>query len=96
MKHITLEKWKENDEARAQWASFIGSPAFADGFKVLESHAVPQLFVGESNEVIANRHAFHAGFHAALTLLSRLPDVHFRKVQREIPEWGNLNTEDDE
>ena len=58
--------------------------------RVLESHAVPVVVMEESVEQTAKRQSFQAGFHAALRLVRKIPTVHYKKVQEQLPEWDYI------
>lgn len=87
MRNKVLKKWKGNILARERWSQFLDTPEFEAGFKLLEAHAVPVYYPGEDNDTVANRHAYMAGFHQALSYLSRMDELHTPTVQKEMPEW---------
>ena len=87
MRNRVLKKWKANKLARERWSQFLETPEFEAGFKLLEAHAVPVYYPGEDNDTVANRHAFMAGFHQALSYLSRMDEIHTPTAQKEMPEW---------
>jgi hypothetical protein len=91
-----LDRWKRDEASRTRWEDFINSPEFDRGIRVLESHATPIIVMGEAQEQTAKRQSFQAGFHTALYLLSKLPEIHFKKVQETIPEWGGLADEEEQ
>ena len=82
-----LDCWKDDAAARGAWHDFILSPEFDRGVRVLEAHAVPVVVMGENIEQTAKRQSYQAGFHAALRLIRRLPTLHHKKVQEQLPEW---------
>lgn len=90
MKKIILGRWKESDEHRAQWDQFIHSPAFDAGMRVMESQAGAVLYPGESETTIAHRHAFQSGFHAALELFSKLPELGEVSQNEFLKGWEEL------
>lgn len=85
-----LEHWKGDEGSRARWQDFILTPEFERGMRVLEAHAVPVVVMGEDLEQTAKRQSFQAGFHAALRLVRRIPTVHYKKVQEQMPEWDHI------
>ena len=82
-----LDRWKEAEGSRAHWQRFISTPEFEQGVRVLETQAIPVVVMGESVEQTAKRQSFQAGFHTALHLIRRLPTLHYKKVQEQLPEW---------
>jgi|TARA_R100001509_G_scaffold71709_1_gene40041 hypothetical protein len=92
----TLDRWRRDSNARYKWQEFLSTPEFEQGIKVLESQAVPVVIMGESLEQTAKRQSFQAGFHAAIALVQKLPEIHYKKVQEQLPEWDHINTEDNE
>tara|TARA_R100001129_G_scaffold23045_1_gene14624 strand:- start:352 stop:642 length:291 start_codon:yes stop_codon:yes gene_type:complete len=85
-----LERWKGDEGSRSVWQDFIMTPEFERGMRVLESHAVPVVVMEESVEQTAKRQSFQAGFHAALRLVRKIPTVHYKKVQEQLPEWDYI------
>jgi|TARA_R100000655_G_scaffold75813_1_gene114717 hypothetical protein len=92
-----VKKWQGDEAGRAAWQDFILTPEFERGLRVLESQATPVVVMGESLEQTAKRQSFQAGFHTALHLIQRLPTLHFKKVQDQLPEWDYIQPiEEDE
>tara|TARA_Y100000401_G_scaffold102392_1_gene92681 strand:- start:3657 stop:3944 length:288 start_codon:yes stop_codon:yes gene_type:complete len=85
-----LDRWKDDAAARNEWHNFILTPEFERGMRVLEAHAVPVVVMGEDIEQTAKRQSYQAGFHAALRLIKRLPTLHHKKVQEQLPEWDYI------
>jgi len=83
----SLRRWQRDEGARAAWGVFISTSEFERGVAALEAHAVPVIVMGEDIEQTAKRQSFQAGFHAALHLMKRLPDLHYKQVQEQMPEW---------
>jgi electron transfer flavoprotein alpha/beta subunit len=90
-----LERWQRDEVARHAWEKFLDSPEAERGIQALESQAVPVIVMGESQEQSAKRQAFQAGFHTAIFLLQKLPQMHFKKVQEQLPEWDHIEPNDD-
>jgi len=90
-----LKRWQDNVQARSKWAEFLESDEFDAGIRMMEAQSDPIFIVGESSEVIAQRHAFQAGFRTALQVLSILPDLHFKKNATILPEWDHVEPEDE-
>ena len=85
-----LEKWKRDERARFAWSEFLSTREFRAGLRAMESQAVPIIVMGEPQEQTAKRQSFQAGFHTALRLLQKLPDLHFKKIQEQLPEWEHI------
>lgn len=85
-----LEKWKQNEHARFTWSEFLSTSEFRAGLRALESQAVPIIVMGEPQEQTAKRQSFQAGFHTALRLVQKLPDLHYKKIQNQLPEWDHI------
>ena len=92
----TLDRWRRDDHSRFKWKEFISTPEFETGIKVLEAQAVPIVVMGESMEQTAKRQSFQAGFHAAISMMYKLPEIHYKKVQEQLPEWDHIQVEDNE
>ena len=92
----TLERWRRDEFSRSKWREFISTPEFETGAKVLEAQATPIIVMGESTAQTAKRQSFQAGFHAAVALMHKLPDIHYKKVQEQLPEWDHIQIEDNE
>jgi hypothetical protein len=92
----TLDRWRRDDQARQRWLEFIATPEFERGIQVLESQAVPIIVMGETTEQTAKRQSFQAGFHAATALIQKLPEIHYKKVQEQLPEWDYIDIENNE
>jgi hypothetical protein len=88
-----LERWQKDEVSRQEWGQFIESPEFDRGFRVLEAHARPVIMMDETMEQTARRQAFQAGFQKCLDMLANLPDIHFKKVQEQMPEWDYVTKE---
>jgi hypothetical protein len=89
-----LRRWQRDEGARAAWDIFIDSPEFERGLAALEAHAIPSIVMEESLEMTAKRQSFQAGFHAALHLIKRLPNLHYKQVQEQLPEWEHIQPEE--
>jgi hypothetical protein len=85
-----LDSWRGDEGSRAHWQQFVLTPEFERGIRVLESQAIPVVIMGESVEQTAKRQSFQAGFHTALHLIRRLPTLHHKKVQEQLPEWDHI------
>ena len=85
-----LERWKHDEHARFTWNEFLNTREFRAGLKVLESQAVPIIVMGEPQEQTAKRQSFQAGFHTALRLIQKLPALHYKKIQDQLPEWEHI------
>lgn len=85
-----LENWKQNEHARFTWNEFLLTKEFKAGLRALESQAVPIIVMGEPQEQTAKRQSFQAGFHTALRLIQKLPDLHYKKIQNQLPEWDYI------
>tara|TARA_R110002020_G_scaffold105974_2_gene246954 strand:- start:5389 stop:5676 length:288 start_codon:yes stop_codon:yes gene_type:complete len=92
----TLDRWRRDEHSRFKWNEFISTPEFDSGIKVLEAQAVPIVVIGESMEQTAKRQSFQAGFHAAIALMHKLPAIHYKKVQEQLPEWDHIQVEENE
>lgn len=92
---MLLDRWRQNKKAQAEWMHFIHSQSFKDGMDVLAAHGVPVFYPGEKSHTIAQRHAWMAGFHFALELVSRVPDIHHKRNQDSVPEWDHVVPEQD-
>ena len=46
--------------------------------------------MGEPQEQTAKRQSFQAGFHTALRLIQKLPALHYKKIQEQLPEWEHI------
>jgi len=92
----TLGRWRRDEHSRFKWMEFIATPEFETGIKVLEAQAVPIVVMGESIEQTAKRQSFQAGFHSALALMHKLPEIHYKKVQAQLPEWDHIQVEENE
>ncbi|MGA0406462.1 MAG: hypothetical protein ACO3PR_00105 [Limisphaerales bacterium] len=91
----TLEKWQKDEVARHAWEKFLESPEGERGIRALEAQATPVIHMGETTEDTAKRQSFQAGFHMAILMLQKLPRLHFKKVQEQMPEWDHIIPEND-
>jgi hypothetical protein len=90
---MTPTDWKKSGALRAAWAQFKLNPAFAAGIAVARHLNRPSLIVGEDTHVTASRHAFQAGFEAALRAVERLDSLQTNTTQAEVlPEWDHVQS----
>lgn len=92
----TLDRWRQDSHSRYEWQKFVDTPEFEKGIQVLEAQAMPIVVMGESLEQTAKRQSFQAGFHAAVALMQKLPEIHYKKVQEQLPEWDHIDIENNE
>ena len=85
-----LENWKRDEHSRYTWNEFLSTNEFKAGLRVLETQAVPIIVMGEPQDQTAKRQSFQAGFHTALRLLQKLPSLHYKKIQEQLPEWDYI------
>jgi len=90
---MTTTEWKKSGHLRAAWTQFKLNPAFAAGLAVARHLNRPSLIVGEDTHVTASRHAFQAGFEAALRAIERLDTLQTASTQTEVlPEWDHVQS----
>lgn len=85
-----LEQWQKDESARAAWEKFLATPEGQRGIRALEAQATPVIVMGESTAATAKRQSFQAGFHVALFMMQKLPTLHYKKVQEQMPEWDHI------
>ena len=88
---MTSTDWKKQGALRAVWTQFKATEAFVQGVAYARWLNRPSLIVGEPPHVTASRHAFQAGFEAALRAIEKLDTLQTASTQEEvIPEWGHI------
>lgn len=90
---MTPTEWKKSGSLRAAWSRFKTDPAFSAGIAVARHLNRPSLIVGEDTHVTASRHAFQAGFEAALRAIEKLDSLQTASTQTEVlPEWDHVQS----
>lgn len=90
-----LRSWQKNESARGKWAEFLASKEFEAGLEVLKAQAQPVIYVGEPSRAAAQRQHFQAGYAICIDMLEGLPEIHFKGNQDKLPEWGDLEQDEE-